>query len=63
MPYIETPEDLAEHIANMCGVYGVAMDHPTDCRCRICLVHEMVDRIRASVLNELRVLSVKERNG
>lgn len=41
--------ELAESIANLCGVYGIGPecgDHPDDCKCRMCFVGEMEDRIR-----------------
>ncbi len=54
MPYIETPNDLAEHIADLAGVYGTKADddHPSDCSCRICFVIGMTERIRTAAENE-----------
>ena len=53
MPYIETPSDLAEKIADLCGVFGAGPDddHADDCPCRICFVVGMEYRIRESVKN------------
>ena len=59
MPYIETPNEFAETIADLSGVYGAGLevgDHPIDCKCRICFVLEMEQRIRNSVANEARLL-------
>jgi len=58
MPYLETPRELAEHIADLCGIYGCGPeegDHPDDCKCRICFVVEMQSRILVSVQNAAKV--------
>jgi hypothetical protein len=56
MPYMETPEELAEAIADMCGVYGVPPydreGHSADCNCRMCFYGRMENRIREAVKNE-----------
>ena len=55
MPYIETPDELAETLANLVGVYGA---HDGSCGtagrpiCRVCWTQIISDRIRASVKNE-----------
>ena len=59
MPYIETVDELAESIADMCGVHGVPNsddinfndDHDDKCRCRICFVEDMKERIQQAVEN------------
>ena len=52
MPHRETPDELAEHLATLLGVYGAAEDHKDDCECRVCFVSDMTARIRESVKNE-----------
>ena len=56
-PYLETPEELAEQIADWAGVYGAGPDgdHPADCKCRLCFVGMVEQRIRASLANETKV--------
>ena len=58
-PYIETVEELAEQVADWCGVYGGGpengADHPADCKCRICFTGMVERRIRASVENDKRL--------
>ena len=60
--YIEMPADLAEHLADLVGVYG-AHDkaceqgaeqpmNPRVTKCRVCFVFEMETRIREAVRNE-----------
>ena len=51
MPYVETVNELADAIADLCGVYGVKPvdgtdNHSFDCQCRICFVSDMARRIR-----------------
>lgn len=67
MPYLETPEELADNIADLLGIYesppmvgNLDTDHPQDCKCRICFVTEMTDRIIDSVKNK-HVVSKKHR--
>lgn len=52
MPH-EDVTDVAEFVAEICGIYGIGPeygDHPDDCRCRMCFVadfvRDMEDRIR-----------------
>ena len=58
MPNIETPEELAEQIANWVGVYGSGLDDEHDeplhkaHQCRVCFVSALTHRIRQSVANE-----------
>lgn len=60
MPYIETPDELAEWMADYKGVYEDSQgspdeatgDHREDCECRMCFVDALTSRIRASVKNE-----------
>ena len=55
MVEFETPSELADAIADMLGIYGNGPefgDHPDDCKCRMCFVIRMEDRIRDSVENE-----------
>ena len=60
MPHLETTPELAERIADLCGVYGAGPcgDHPEDCRCRMCFVDAMLASIHNAVRND-RVLAVK----
>lgn len=63
MPYLETPDELADAIADMVGIYGGCprgFDGEPDadcqeCKCRIGFVAEMTDRIQRSVANERRL--------
>ena len=55
MVELETTHELAEHIADLIGIYlsGPEFgDHPDDCSCRMCFVLNMEDRIREAVENE-----------
>jgi len=53
MPHSETPDGLAEEIADMLGAYGVSPDtHEDGCGCRLCFTLGMAQRIRDSVANE-----------
>lgn len=56
MPMLETPPELADAIADLCGVYGSHDDNgPEHCSCRVCFVAEMEQRIRQAVENEGRL--------
>lgn len=60
MPYIETPDELADHIADLAGVYdgcdkaneGEIAEDCRDCNCRVGFVFMLAERIRQSVKNE-----------
>ncbi len=58
MPHLETPDELAEWVADWLGVYGSVLDDDHDARshkaskCRVCFVAELAQRIRDSVENE-----------
>jgi len=60
MPHLETPEELAEQIADWCGIYGTPTEeeqienhgHLPECKCRMCFTVEIQERIRESVKNE-----------
>lgn len=55
MVKFEILSELVEEIANMLGIYGIGPedgDHPDDCKCRMCFVSTMEDRIRDAVENE-----------
>ncbi len=54
MVYLETPEELADKIADWCGVYGSHTDGEKN-PCRICFVDEVTERIRKSVENEAKL--------
>jgi hypothetical protein len=51
MPFIETPDELAEHIADLLGIYGIHQESEAN-NCRQCFVGDLVARIKASVSNE-----------
>lgn len=70
MPYLETPSDLAEEIADWVGVYGSCksdgykgcqISNKLDC-CRVGFIEEVEKRIRESVSNETLLLSIKSGN-
>lgn len=53
MPFLETPDELADEIADCIGVYGAHDDKCSANRpCRVCFVSDLTARIRASVLND-----------
>ena len=61
MPYLETPSDLADHLADKLGIYSdprcgdtaERLDvHVDDCECRVWWVPNMAERIRQAVKNE-----------
>lgn len=55
MVELETVEELVEDIADMAGVYGTLDyigDHEDSCKCRVCFVIRMTERIRQAVANE-----------
>jgi len=58
MSNLETPIELANFIADLCGVYGGGLDsgeHPDDCECRSCFVVRMARRIREACANEVLI--------
>lgn len=55
MPFIETPTELAEALADLLGIYG-AHEEDEPKICRVCFVSDMTMRIGQSVINELRLL-------
>lgn len=67
MPYLETPPELAEELADMLGINGCVpegcdgnspdldVDHPGDCKCRLCFTIDITERIRQVVKNEARL--------
>ncbi len=57
MPYLETPEELADHLADGFYIYGGCTkaddDWRAECKgCRICWKEQMTERIRQAVANE-----------
>ena len=55
MPNLETPDELADAIADLMGSYDAHDDErcsDTRTSCRTCLVSKMTDRIRKAVFNE-----------
>jgi len=56
MPNLETPDELAEQVADWCMVYGGGpengSDHPENCKCRMCFTGMVARRIREAVRNE-----------
>ena len=59
MPYVETPADLADAIADLVGIYGGGpldgSDHPDECPCRICFTEMIERRIWNAVENGARL--------
>ena len=61
MPYLETVEELAEALADACGIYNQGLvlleppeeGHAESCRCRACWCGRMERRIRGAVDNEV----------
>lgn len=56
MPFVETPSDLAEYVADKLCIYGAcneACHEGSLCRC--CFVADLTARIRESVKNEQRL--------
>ena len=53
MPNLETPDELADEIANWLGVYGAHDENCTEEKeCRCCFVLGLTERIRQAVRNE-----------
>ena len=58
MPYLETPDELADALADMLGIYGACDSEICDCKkdgktcCRVGFLFYMAQRIRDSVINE-----------
>lgn len=56
MPYLETPDELAAHLADLLGIYGAHGEQCTEQKlCRVCWVSDMTLRIRNAVLNEAKL--------
>lgn len=53
MPYLETPAELAEWVADQVGVYGGGCGEQVPCNCRCCFVAELTQRIRDARDNEI----------
>jgi len=62
MPHLETPDELADSLADKLGVYGVHDDLCSVDPCRVCFVSEMTQRIRDAVANEVRLAEPHERS-
>lgn len=65
MVHLETVEELAESLADACGIYGCGTtdgfaDHPDTCNCRICFVLDITERIRQAVKNDVLLANMKE---
>jgi hypothetical protein len=67
MVHLETVEELAESLADACGIYGCGeggdngfADHPDTCNCRICFVSDITERIRQAVKNDVFLANMKE---
>lgn len=58
MPYVELPEDLAESLADSCGIYGAHDEETCNATkfCRVCWTWLMAGRIRGAVENERMML-------
>jgi hypothetical protein len=66
MPYIETPEELVDDLADLFGVYGAhteGTDCPDDPRkmCRVCFIHHIAARVRRSVKNEADLKTMSDK--
>lgn len=63
MPFLETPGEIADWIADQLLIYECHNpkcptprgDHCHECECRTCFVDGMTDRIRRSVCNEIQL--------
>lgn len=53
MPYLETPAELAEWVADQVGVYGACQEYEAHENCRCCFVAELTRRIRDARDNEI----------
>ncbi len=54
MPYLETLDELVEDLADKLGAYNSGPEndiHSEDCKCRICFVIGMKERILTAVEN------------
>ena len=66
MVQLETVDELAESLADIAGVYGCLpddtgfSDHPIDCKCRICFVSNITERIQQAVKNDIFLSNMKE---
>jgi hypothetical protein len=62
MPHLETPAELADHLADQVGVYGAHEDETcTEQRpCRPCYVTDLTERIRAAVQNETMLVAMEQ---
>lgn len=68
MPYLETPGELADAIADLCGIYGAHDDGAPSCNdprrsCRMCFTSAMAIRIRGAVANEAVLASPDKPEG
>jgi len=61
MPYLETPNELAEDMADKLGIYGAHAEDELR-ECRVCFVPRMAERIRIAAKNEI-FLAESERKG
>ena len=63
MPYLETVEELAEALADACGIYNQGLvlleppeeGHAESCQCRACWCGQLERRIRRAMGNEARL--------
>lgn len=62
LPHLETPDELADHIADQVGIYGAHEDEScTEQRpCRPCYVLDLTERIRAAVQNENLLVAMEQ---
>lgn len=55
MPHLETPDELADAVANWLDIYGAHSDDESK-PCRVCFVFNFSDRVRMAVRNEQTLL-------
>ena len=60
MPTLETPDELADVLADSFGVYGACDDRCPQPLCRPHWTLTMADRIRQSVKNERRLAATAD---
>lgn len=62
MAYLETPDELAEDLADRLGIYGIHVDDEAK-ECRMCFTMGMSKRIREAAENEKLLASLESLKG